>query len=105
MGRVMAFGSIEITAVTRAQDYTTIKQHEDNKAFADQTNIGQHVQKEAAQRTKEVHSSDNADFHSRQFDAKEKGDNEYHGDGGSKRRTDKKEQVIVNGHRGFDIRV
>lgn len=102
----MAFGSIELTTISRAQDYTAIKHNEDNKGFVDQTNIGQQVQKDTEQRTKEVHSSDNSDWHTKQFDAREKGDNEYQGDGGNKRQKQKKhEQVVVKGHQGFDMKV
>lgn len=102
----MAFGSMQITSITRSQDYTTIKQNEDNKGFTDQMNIGQNVQKETEQKAREVHSSDNSDWHSRQFDAKDKGDNEYSGDGGQRnKREEKKEQVVVNGHRSFDIKI
>ena len=102
----MAFGSIEITTITRAQDYTTIKHNEDNKGPTEQMNIGQQVQKETDQKAREVNSSENSDWYNRQFDAKEKSDNEYSGDGGKKRRKkEQKDQVIVNGHRGFDIKV
>lgn len=102
----MALGGIEIVTITRTQDYTTIKQNEDNKGMMDQSNIAQHVQKQTDQRTKEVRSSDNADWYNKKPDAKEKGSNEYNGDGGKKRKQDEKhEQVIVNGHRGFDIKV
>lgn len=102
----MAFGSIEITTITRAQDYTTIKHNEDNKGFTDQMNIGQHMQKDAQQRAKEVRSSDNSEWHNRKFDAKEKGDNEYSGDGGRKKKHEqKKEQVVVNGRQSFDIKI
>lgn len=103
----MAFGSIEITTITRAQDYTTIKQNEDNKGLMDQTNIGQHIQRETQQRTREVHSSDNADWHNKKFDAKEKGSGEYSGDGGTGRRKqpNQKEQVLQKGHHGFDVKI
>lgn len=102
----MAFGSIEITTITRTQDYTTIKQNQDNKPLADQTHIGQQIQKDNQQRTKEVRSSDNSDWHNKKFDAKDKGDNDYQGDGGQKRRQkDKTEQVVVKGHRGFDMKI
>lgn len=102
----MAFGSIELTTISRTQDYTIIKQNEDNKAFAEQTQIGQLAQKEENQRTKEVRSSGNSDWQSKKFDARDKGDNEYQGDGGSKRqKKDKAEQVIINGHRGFDMKI
>lgn len=102
----MAFGSIELTTISRAQDYTAIKHNEDNKGFVDQTNIGQQVQKDTEQRTREVHSSDNSDWHAKQFDAKEKGDNEYQGDGGNKRqKQEKHERVVVKGRQGFDMKV
>uniref|UniRef100_UPI0040579F61 hypothetical protein n=1 Tax=Acetatifactor sp. TaxID=1872090 RepID=UPI0040579F61 len=102
----MAFGSIEITTITRAQDYTTIKHNEDNKGYTDQTNIGNHIQKEVQQRPHEVQGSDNSDWHTRQFDAKDKGDNQYDGDGGRQRkREEKKEQVIVKGRKSFDIKI
>lgn len=102
----MALGSMQITSITRSHDYTTIKQNEDNKSFTDQMNIGQSLQKDTQQKTREVHSSDNADWHNRQFDAREKGDNEYEGDGGQRRKhEDKKERVVVNGHQSFDIKI
>lgn len=102
----MAFGSIEIVSLTRTQDYTTIKHNEDNKGLVNQANIGQQIQKDTEQRAKEVRSGDNAEWHERKFDAKDKGDNEYNGDGGKRRkREEKTEQVIVNGHRSFDIKI
>ncbi len=102
----MAFGSIEIVTITRTQDYTSVKQNADNKGFADQTNIGQNIQKDVEQRPREVRSSDNADWHNRQFDAKDKSDNEYGGDGGQGRKREKKtEQVVVKGRQSFDIKI
>ena len=55
----MAFSSIELTTVSRAQDYSTMKQNEDNKAFVDQSNGQFQVQKNEQRMTKEVHSGDN----------------------------------------------
>lgn len=102
----MALGTLQITSITRSHDYTTIKQNEDNKSFTDQMNIGQNLQKDTQQKTHEVHSSDNSDWHNRSFDAKEKGDNQYDGDGGQRRKQEeKKERVVVNGHRSFDIKI
>ena len=102
----MAFGAIELTTISRAQDYSPIKQNEDNKGFMDQSNIGQHIQKDIQQRAREVRTGDNSDWHNRRFDAKDKGSNEYQGDGGRRNgRENKKEQVIVKGHQGFDIKI
>lgn len=102
----MAFGAIELTTISRAQDYTTIKHNEDNKGFVDQTNIGQHVQKEQRQRTNQVNSGDETGWHTRQFDAKEKGDNEYGGNGGKNRKKQQKhEQMVIKGRQGFDMKI
>ena len=75
-------GTIEIASITRAQDYTTIKHNEDNKSVVQQANIGQQIKKDVDQRGREVRSSDNSDWSNKKFDAKEKGSNEYSGNGG-----------------------
>lgn len=103
----MAFGTIEIVSLTRTQDYTAMKQNEDNKGMIHQTSLGQRMEKKTEQLTREVHSSDNSDWQNKKFDAREKGSNEYAGDGGKKRRgtEQKQDQVIVKGHQGFDMKI
>lgn len=101
----MAFGSIELTTISRAQDYSAIKQNEDYKGMLDQTNIGQQVQKNVEQRIHEVHQSDNADWHQKKPDAKEKGNNEYQGDGGKKRKRQPQEQAVIKERSQFDIKI
>lgn len=56
----MSFGSLEVASIPRTQDYTTMKQNEDNKGAFQQMTLGEHAQKQSEQRTREVHSSDNA---------------------------------------------
>lgn len=101
----MAFGAIELTTITRSQDYTTVKHNEDNKGFVDQTNFSQQVQKVTEQQIRQVHSSDDPDWHQQNPDAKEKGRNEYQGDGGRRRKQGAQERVVVKGHAGFDIKI
>lgn len=101
----MAFGSIELTTISRAQDYTTIKHNEDNKGFVDQTNFSQQVQKTTEQRIREVHQSDDTQWHQNNPDAKEKGNNEYRGDGGRRRKQQTAEHVVAKGRGGFDMKV
>lgn len=102
----MAFGSIEIVSITRTQDYTTIKQNQDNKGTTDQLNFGQQLQKETNRKSQEVRSGDDSDWKNKKFDAKEKSENEYCGDGGHKRRKHKEqEQVVIKGHKGFDMKI
>lgn len=101
----MAFSAIELTTVSRAQDYSSIKQNEDNKAFVDQSNGQLQVQKNEQRITKEVHSGDNAQWSEKQPDARQKGNGEYHGDGGKRRKQQSREQVVVKGQKGFDIKI
>lgn len=90
----MAFGSLEIASIPRTQDYSVMKQNEDNKGAFQQMTLGQQSQKQSEKLTKEVHSSDNADWYTGQYDAKEKGHNEYAGNGGDKRRKRKNRKMV-----------
>lgn len=101
----MAFSAIELTTVSRAQDYSSIKQNEDNKAFVDQSNGQFQVQKNEQRITKEVHSGDDAQWTEKQPDARQKGNGTYYGDGGRRRKQQPREQVVVKGQKGFDIKI
>lgn len=101
----MAFGSIELTTISRAQDYSTVKQNEDNKGLVDQNNIGQQVQRNVEQRTREVHQSDNADWYEKKPDAKEKGGGAYYGDGGRRRKKRETAGAAPKKSGGFDIKI
>lgn len=94
-------------SVTRMQDVTPIKQNEDMKGMVDQTNFQNTFHKQIDHKLNQVHQSDNAENHQRKFDAKEKGDNEYKGDGGKKRQQNKQAdgKVVAKGYTGFDMKV
>ena len=77
----MAFGAIELTTISRAQDYTTIKHNEDNKVNVDQTNFSDQFQKTTEQNIREVHSSDDVQWQP------------------------SREQMVVKGRSGFDIKI
>lgn len=103
----MAIGSISLQGqISRAQDFSTIKQNEDNKVIVDQGNFQSHFNKEVNQNLNRVHQSDNTENQGKKFDAKEKGNGEYSGDGGRRRKgqeQDSKERQIPR--RGFDMKV
>lgn len=101
----MAIGAIEISTITRSQEYTTVKHNEDNKGFVDQTNFSQQMQKTTEQQIRQVHSSDDMQWHQQNPDAKEKGRNEYQGDGGRHRKKETQERMVVKGHTGFDMKI
>lgn len=101
----MAINPIDIASVTRSQDYSIIKHNEDNKGVEQQSVLVRQNQKDVQQKAREVKRQDQAQWHEKGFDPREKGNNEYHGDGGKDRKKEKKDQMIVNGHRGFDIKI
>ncbi len=83
----MAIGFVEMQGqITRAQDFTTIKHNEDTRGLVDQANFGQQVTKQIERQVNRVNEGKQPEYHERKFDAKDKGDNEYGGDGGRGRR-------------------
>lgn len=90
----MAIGFVEMQGqITRAQDFTTVKHNEDTKGMVDQSNFEQQVTKQVERQAQRVNERANAENRQKKFDAKEKGSNEYHGDGGRGRKQKKKEPV------------
>ncbi|MBQ9141592.1 MAG: hypothetical protein IJX63_07340 [Lachnospiraceae bacterium] len=103
----MAMGTINIVTMTRSQDFTAIKQNEDNKSAMTQMALGQKEDKEIKQRSQQVVQKEETQWHQRKFDAREQGDNQYAGDGGRYRKNGKQvDQVIVKGQQGgFDVKI
>ncbi len=104
----MAWGNIELVSITRAQDYTTIKQNEDNKGVLQQSNLVHSMSQDAEQKAKQVNSSEKPDFLRKKFDAKEKGNGasyENQQDGQKKRHEPEPGQVILKERKGFDIKI
>lgn len=97
--------SMDIAAIARTQDFTTIKQFEDNRAALAQMNMHQQSGKEIQNRAKQVVHAEETQWQQKRFDAKDKSDNEYAGDGGRKRQKKTVEQVVVKRQQGFDIKV
>lgn len=83
----MAVGLVELHGqVTRAQDFTTIKHNEDSKPMVEQAHFEQQMTKQVEKHVTRVNQGDKPEYHERKFDAKDKGSNEYKGDGGKKRK-------------------
>lgn len=106
----MSISRIELQGtITRAQDYTAIKQNEDNKGMIDQSNFQTQFRKEVDSKMTQVHHGENAEYENKRFDAKDKGNGQYSGDGGRKRRrgTGQEEdgRVVVKGMTGFDMKI
>lgn len=101
----MAVNPIDIASVTRSTDYSIIKHNEDQRGLQEQATLVHREQKDTQQKAEEVLKQDNAGWQEKRFDAREKGNGEYRGDGGKKKKKPAKEQVIVNGHKGFDVKI
>lgn len=102
----MAIGFVEMQGqITRAQDFTTVKHNEDTKGLVDQSNFGQQMTRQVERQAQRVNEKEKAENRQNKFDAKEKGSNEYHGDGGRNRKKQKKEpdgKVLLKGVSTFD---
>ena len=72
-------------SVSRMQDVSMIKHNEDAKGMVDQSNFQSTFHKEIDSRLNQVHQSDNLENRQQKHDAKEKGKNQYAGDGGKNR--------------------
>lgn len=110
----MAIGQVELNhAMTRIQDYTTQKHNEDLKSTVQQGHAQNKIDKELNQDIRQVVKTDQSEYQNKsqyqnkKFDAREKGSNQYSGDGGrQKKKEDKPDgKVIVKQKTGFDIRI
>lgn len=105
----MGLGPIELpVTVTRVQDFSAIKHHEDVRPEVQQTGISQHNIKETEHKANYVQKKDEAGNEQRKQDAKEKGNNKYLGDGGKNRpgKSSKAEGTVIKLERaGFDFRI
>lgn len=107
----MSISRIELQGqISRAQDYTTIKHNEDNKGMVDQSNFQNQFHKAVDNRLTQVHQGQNAEKQDKSYDAKEKGNGQYSGDGGQKKKREEQDDkpdgkvMLKNMHR-FDIKI
>ncbi len=109
----MAIGQIELNnAMTRIQDYSSQKQNEDLKSVVQQGQAQDKFNKELNQDMKTVIKIDQQEYQNKtqyqnkKFDAREKGSNQYFGDGGKQKKKEKSEDKVVKKQTsGFDIRI
>ena len=105
----MGLGPIELpVTVTRVQDFSAIKHHEDMKANVQQMGLSQQNVKETEHKANYVQKSEETGNEQKKHDAKEQGKNKHMGDGGKKRPGGKNQAegtVIKKEQGGFDFRV
>ncbi len=92
--------------VQRNQDMATMNQNENNKTFIHQENAMNTVKQEVEVKIRDVNQKDNPEHPSNHADAKEKGNNEYEGDGGRKRkRLNTRGTVTIKEQKNFDVKI
>ncbi|RKJ43550.1 hypothetical protein D7X25_25810 [bacterium 1XD42-8] len=105
----MAISPLEMNGmITRTQDYSAMKHNENSKGAIDQNNLQNQFTKTVDQHIKTVHNPDDAQYHQYGYDSKEKGNNEYTGDGGKNRKKKKEKnegKVIVKDKKSFDMKI
>lgn len=102
----MAIRPIEINgAISRVQDFGTIKQNEDNKHLVDQNNFQTNSKKEIEHHQKKVRNADDSDNYQKKFDAKEKGNGSYFSNSNKKKDKKQKDDKAKPQSHGFDISI
>ena len=108
----MGLGPLELSGVLqRSQDIATIRHNEEHKGQVDQNHFADRLSKEVDDRANTVRSTTETLNDQKKFDAKEKGSNEYTGDGGRRRKEEdaknrEKEGVHIKmSESSFDIRI
>ena len=103
----MTISRVEIQGqVTRAQDFTTIKHNEDNKGMVDQSNFQRQFDQSVENKVRQVHQGDRSENQGKKYDAKEKGNGLYSGDGGrNRKKKEQKDRMIVKKREGFDMKI
>ena len=110
----MAIGQVELNhAMTRIQDYTTQKHNEDQRGVMQQTQAQDKFNKELNQdirkvlKTNQEEYQNRTEYQNKRFDARDKGSNQYTGDGGRQKKKNEKseDKVVLKGNSGFDIRI
>ena len=104
----MAVGPATLNGlIPRTQDFSAIKQQEDNKPVIEQHNIQENLKLHEERQLKQVNHADDANQHQKKYDAKEKGSNEYQGNQKKRKKPEeKKDGVVLKQASGrFDMKV
>lgn len=95
--------------IQRTQDVSTVKQQQDNKPVVEQQVILSHETKQTERRLQQVNQAQEKENDGYRYDAKEKGNGHYEGNGSKKKNAkkgQKGEKVIQkNQSFGFDIKI
>lgn len=103
----MSISTMSIVAVPRSAEIAQLNQNDLNRVNVEQTNAQTTVEKQAAVNSENVVAKDNALMHDGNFDAKEKGQNEYEYVRAKKKKKEEEDGKVVvkSGFSGFDMKI
>lgn len=111
----MAIGPVILNGVVSvSNDYSAIKHNEDNKGMLHQQGFQVQMEKQLDIRHTRITENEQMRKEEKKFDAREKGDNEYAGDGGKRRQKQNHNEknvknangkVAAKGQSSFDIKI
>lgn len=95
--------------IGRTHDFSIQRTQELSRESAMLTNIADSNEKTAEKKLTTVRTADETGILDKRFDAKEKGSNEYYGDGGNGRKKENAEEkdgkVVIKGCGSFDMKI
>lgn len=91
----------------RNQDIASVNQNENDKPFVNHENILAQEKRQTEEKVRDVNKKDNAENGGQNPDAKKKGNNEYFGDGGKKRKRfgNTRGTVVIKERKNFDVKI
>lgn len=105
----MAISPFELnTGITRAQDFSILKQNEDSRGLVDHQNFHVNLEKENTKKLQQVQKSEDTQGKNTEYNASDKGNGKYMGDGGKNRKGAAKASdgtVVVKGTSRLDIKI
>lgn len=101
----MSVRPVDMMMVQQMNEVSQIKHGETSRPATQQFNISAQVQKETDNRAEQVTQKSDVDNGNRKFDAKDKSDNEYHGQQSDRRKQDGKVTIKNKGEFNFDVKV
>lgn len=108
----MAIGNVDLgRMMTSVHQVVQTRQHEETRPAVEQGNMMDRFEQQVESKLTNVHQSDNADNRQKKFDAREKGSNEYTGNGGRGKKGSKDKEKDSDGMvrpkivSGFDAKI
>ena len=101
----MVIKPVEFAMIQQQNNIAKSQYNADNRPMTEQQTITQQVQKDINVHSQQVNKKDNADNETGKYDAKDKSNNEYSGEGNSRKKKKSDGKVFVKGQESADFDV